>query len=196
MSPRRLTQTRKALPVEQRLVYSQVVEGLLQHGLHGRVTHRLKQRLKQAGLDVDRPLMPAYPVTLWVGCLSIIAEEAYPGVPREQAFRQLAEAHVEGYGRTLIGRAVFGVMRLLGPRRLVQRLPQTLRATDNYTEVDLVERGPTTWEMRMNSTLDAPGYAEALFEAMLRGGGAESPQVTKLDATAQSSTYLITWTER
>ncbi len=189
---------RKPVSLEQRLVYVQVVEGLLQHGLHGQVSPRLKQRLRRVGVDLDRPLLPAYPVHLWMHCLVVIAEETYPDVPREEAFRRLAEAHVAGYARTVIGRAVFGVMRLLGPRRLVQRLPQTLRATDNYTEAELVERGPTTYEMRMNSALDAPGYAEALFEAMLRMGGAESPKVTKTHVApaVPSTTYLITWAER
>jgi len=187
---------RRSVPLEQQLVYSQVVEGLLEHGLHGRVTLRLKARLKQAGLDLDRPLLPAYPVPMWKGCLAIIAEEAWPGLPREQAFRQLAEAHVEGYGRTLMGRAAFGVMRLLGPRRLVMRLPQTLRANDNDTEAELVARGPTTYELWVNSVLDAPGYAEALFEALLRIGGAQAPRVTRTSVTEESSTYLLTRTER
>lgn len=189
---------RKPVSLEQRLVYVQVVEGLLQHGLHGQVSPRLKQRLKQAGIDLDRPLLPAYPVPMWTHCLSVIAEETYPGVPREESFRRLADAHVQGYGRTVIGRAVYGVMRLLGPRRLALRLPQTLRATDNYTEAELIERGPNTYEMRMNSALDAPGYVEALLESMLRVGGAEAPKVTKThaDPAAPSSTYLITWTER
>jgi uncharacterized protein (TIGR02265 family) len=189
---------RKPVPLEQRLVYVQVVEGLLQHGLQGKVSPRLKQRLRQVGVDLDRPLLPAYPVPLWTHCLSVIVEETYPGVPREEAFRRLAETHVQGYGRTVIGRAVYGVMRLLGPRRLVQRLPQTLHATDNYTEAELVERGPTTYEMKMNSALDQPGYVESLFESMLRVGGAESPKVTRIhvDPAAPSSTYQLTWTER
>ncbi len=190
-----MTKTRPPVAPEHRLVYSQVVEGLLEHGLRGRVSPRLKERLKQAGLDLDRPLLPAYPVPLWVMCLGIIAEETYPGVSREQAFRQLAETHVEGFGRTLIGKAAFGVMRLLGPRRLVHRLPQTLRANDNYTEAELIPRGPTTYEMRINSVLEAPGYAEALFEAMLRVGGAESPRATRMEVSANSSTYLLTWKE-
>lgn len=189
---------RKPVPVEQRLVYVQVVEGLLQHGLHGRVTPRLKQRLRQVGIDLDRPLLPAYPVPLWTHCLSVIIEETYPGLPREEAFRRLAETHVQGYGRTVIGRAVYGVMRLLGPRRLVQRLPQTLRATDNYTEVELLERGPTTYEMKMNSVLETPGYVEALFESLLRVGGADSPRVTRIhvDPAVPSSTYQLIWAER
>ncbi|NVJ02023.1 DUF2378 family protein [Myxococcus sp. AM009] len=187
---------RGAVPLEQRLVYVQVVEGLLEHGLRGGVSPRLKHRLRQAGIDLDRPLLPGYPVLLWEKCLDVIVEETFPGLPREDAFRQLAERHVQGYGRTVVGRAVYGVMRLLGPRRLVQRLPQTLRATDNYTEVELTEQGPTTYAMRMNSRLNAPGYAEALFEALLRVGGAESPRVTRLREDEDSTTYQLTWTER
>lgn len=191
---------RKPVPLEQRLVYVQVVEGLLQHGLQGRLSPRLKQRLRQVGVDVDRPLLPAYPVPVWTRCLSVIAEETYPGVPREEAFRKLAEAHAQGYGRTVIGRAVYSIMRLLGPRRLVQRMPQTLRSTDNYTEVELVERGPTTYEMKLNSVAlaELPGYVESLFESLLRVGGAESPKVTRIhvDPEAPSSTYQLTWVER
>jgi len=189
---------RQPVPLEQRLVYVQVVEGLLQHGLQGKVSPQLKQRLRQAGIDLDRPLLPAYPVRLWMHCLSVIVDETYPGLPREEAFRKLAEAHVQGYGRTAVGRAVLGVMRLLGPRRVVQRLPQTLRATDNYTQVELVERGPTFFEMRLNSTQDAPGYTEAIFESLMRVGGAELPKVTKtqVDPAVPSTTYLLTWVER
>lgn len=183
-----------ARPTE-RVVFSSVVEGLLRHGLRGQVSLRLRERLRQAGLDIDRPLLPAYPVSQWQTCLRIIAEESSPGVPLETAFRQLAERHVEGYGHTLFGRAIYRVMRLLGPRRMVLRLPQTLRSTDNYTEAELVEKGPTTYEMRMNSVPDAPGYAESLFEAILRVAGAESPQVMKTQVEAEHTTYLLTWTE-
>lgn len=186
----------KHVPLEHRLVYVQVVEGLIQHGLQGRISPRLKTRLRQVGLDVDRPLLPAYSVLMWQQCLRVIAEETWPGMALEEAFRHLAAAHVEGYGRTLIGRAVYGVMRLLGPRRLVQRMPQTLRGTDNYTQVELVEKGPAAYEMRMNSALDCPGYAESLFEHMLRVGGGESPHVTTLSVEDGHTTYLLTWTER
>lgn len=181
---------------EERVVFAPVVEGLIRHGLQGYVSPRLRERLRLAGLELDRPLLPAYPVPLWTNCLRIIVEETYPGVPQEEGFRRLAARHVEGYGHTLFGRAVYRVMRLLGPRRMVQRLPQTLRGTDNYTEAVLVEVGPAAFEMRMNSVMDAPGYAEALFESMLRVAGAESPQVVQTEVADGHTTYRLTWTER
>jgi uncharacterized protein (TIGR02265 family) len=181
---------------EQRVVFAPVVEGLLRHGLQGNVSPRLRERLRQAGLDLDRPLLPAYAVPLWMNCLRLIVEELYPELPPEEGFRRLATRHVEGYGHTLFGRAVYRVMRLLGPRRMVQRLPQTLRGTDNYTEADLVEVGPREFEMRMNSVVNAPGYVEGLFEAMLRVTGAESPRAEKTRVEAEHTTYRMTWTER
>lgn len=181
---------------KDRVVFSSVVEGLLRHGPRGQVSPRLRERLLRLGLDVDRPLLPAYPVSLWEECLRVIAEEMFPGVPEEDAFRQLAARHVDGYGHTLFGRAVYRVMRLLGPRRFMLRMPQTLRSSDNYTEAELVEKGPRTFEMRLNSFLELPGYSEALFESLLRVSGAESVRAVLTHADAESSTYLITWTER
>ncbi|GMU05101.1 DUF2378 family protein [Corallococcus caeni] len=189
-----MTRRPRSVPPEQRQVYVQVVEGLLQHGLKGQVSPRLRERLRQAGVDLDRPLLPLYPVPLWARCMDIVVEEVYPDVPRAEGYALLARAHVEGYGATLLGRAVMGVMRVLGPRRMVHRLPEVLRGTDNYTEATLTERGPTHFELHLNSSFSAPGYVEALFEGMLAAGGAKAPRVTKVHDDGDSSTYALTWT--
>ncbi len=181
---------------EDRVVLLHVVEGLLRHGVGTRVTPRLRERLKQVGLDLDRPLLPAYRVTQWVHCLQLIVEEVYPGLTREEAFRQLAVDHVEGYGRTPVGRALLRLLRLLGPKRTVSRMVQALRSSDNYTEARLTELGPCSYELWMNSVVDAPGYSEALFVSFLRESGAEEPQATIVRREEESTTYLLTWKER
>jgi uncharacterized protein (TIGR02265 family) len=185
----------RSVPPEQRQVYVQVVEGLLQHGLKGRISPRLRERLRQAGVDLDRPLLPLYPVPLWARCMQIIVEEVYPGMTKVEAFGHLARAHVEGYGATLLGRAVMGVMRVLGPKRMVLRLPEVLRATDNYTEATLKELGPARYEIRFNSSLEAPGYVEGLLEALLTAGGAKAPMATKVHDDGASAAFVLTWTE-
>ncbi|WP_257457561.1 TIGR02265 family protein [Archangium lipolyticum] len=181
---------------EDRMVFVQVVEGLLRHGVGERVTPRMRERLRQAGLDLDRPLLPAYRLDMWKHCLHIIIAEVYPGVPREEAFRQLAARHVEGYGQTLVGRALLRLLRLLGPKRTVHRMVQALRSSDNYTEVQLKELGPSRYEMWMNSVLDAPGYAEELFTSFLRVSGAEEPRVVIVHREEEGTTYLLSWKER
>jgi uncharacterized protein (TIGR02265 family) len=79
---------------------------------------------------------------------------------------------------------------------MVQRLPQTLAGTDNYTEATVEARGPTAYALRMNSVTVWPGYVEGLFEAFLRVAGAESPHAVKTREEDGHTTYLLTWTER
>ena len=179
----------------ERLVYASVVEGLLRHGLHGRLTPHLKERLRQIGVDVDRPLLPAYPVPLWFYCLRAIIEELYPGRDAEAAFRDLGARMTAGYGRTLVGRALYMLARLQGPRRMVLRLPHMLGSGDNYTRAEVVERGPCHFEMRMNSALEAPGYAEGIIEALLQLAGAQAPQVRVVEKGGGSTRYDIRWGE-
>jgi uncharacterized protein (TIGR02265 family) len=179
----------------ERLVYASVVEGLLRHGLEGRPTARLKERLRQIGVDVERPLLPAYPVPLWFYCLRAIIEELYPGRDPEAAFRDLGARMTAGYGSTLVGRALYLLARLLGPRRMVLRLPHMLASGDNYTNAEVVERGPCHYEMRMNSAVEAPGYAEGIIEALLRLSGAQAPRVRVLEKGHGSTLFELQWGE-
>jgi uncharacterized protein (TIGR02265 family) len=120
----------------------------------------------------------------------------YPGLPREEGFRQLAAHHVDGFGRTLVGRAMMRLLRLLGPKRTVQQMVQALRSSDNYTEVRLEELGPGHWEMWMNSVMDAPGYAEALFVSFLRASGAAEPHAALVRREREGTVYRLGWRER
>jgi len=187
--------SRPPVRLEDRLVYSEVIEGLIQHGLGGRVPSRLRERLGDLGLDVDR-LPSTFPVVTWHKCLRVLTEELFPGVPMDEAFRRLARQHVEGYGRTLMGRATLRVMRLLGPRRMVHRLPSVLSATDNYTAGSVEERGPTQFVLSLNSNMQPGAYTESLLEAMLHTCGAAQPQVKRLESREDSATYLLTWSEK
>ena len=86
--------------------------------------------------------------------------------------------------------------RLLGPKRTVQQMVQALRAGDNYTEVRLKELGPGNWEMWMNSVLDAPGYAEALFVNFLKASGAAEPHAAIVRREDGGTVYLLRWKDR
>jgi uncharacterized protein (TIGR02265 family) len=180
--------------LEDRLVYSEAVEGLIKYGLGGHVPSRLRERLGDLGLDVDR-LPSTFPVVAWVKCLSVITEELFPALPRDEAFRRLARQHVDGYSRTLMGRATLRVMRLLGPRRMMQRLVDMLAAMDNYTTGAVVERGPSAFELSLNSDLQPVAYAESVFESILGACGAEQPQAKRLEGREEGATYLLTWRE-
>jgi uncharacterized protein (TIGR02265 family) len=179
----------------ERLTFGSVVEGVLRHGLPGPLGPALKERLRLIGVDVERPLLPAYPVGLWVHCLRAIAEEVYPQLPLEQAFRQLGARTTEGYGHTVIGRAALVLARMLGPRRTMLRIPQLLEATDNWSRCEVLERGPCHFELRHNGDLDICGYLEGVFECLLRQVGARDPQVRELERGDGHTRYELRWGE-
>jgi len=177
------------------MTYGSVVEGLLQHGLGGQLSPELKARLRLIGVDVERPLLPAYPVKLWEHCLWAIIEDVYPGLPAERAFRALGSRMTEGYGHTLLGRAMLVLARMLGPRRTLLRLPQLLAATDNWSRPLLLERAPCHFELRINDDLDLPGYMEGIFEALLRQAGASHPRVQVLEKGSGGTLLELKWGE-
>ena len=146
-------------------------------------------------MDVERPLLPAYPLALWVHCLRAIAEEVYPGLPLEQAFRQLGARTTEGYGHTVMGRAALVLARMLGPRRTVLRVPQLLEGTDNWSRTEVLERGPCHFELRHNGDLGLPGYLEGVFETLLRHVGAKDAQVRVLERGNGHTRYELRWGE-
>ncbi len=177
------------------MTYSSVVEGLLQHGLGGLVSPALRRRLSLIGLDVDRPLLPASPVKLWVHCLWAIIEDVYPGLPPEQAFRALGARTTEGYGKTVMGRAMLVLARMLGPRRVMQRLPQLLASADNWSRPEVLERGPRHFELRLNDDLELPGYVESVVETLLLQVGARNPRARMLERAHGGTLYEIEWDE-
>jgi uncharacterized protein (TIGR02265 family) len=179
----------------ERLTYGSVVEGLVHHGLGGQVSPALKARLRLIGVDVQRPLLPAYPVKVWEHCLWAIIEDVYPGLPPEQAFRALGARMTDGYGRTLVGRAALVLARMLGPRRTVLRLPQLLATTDNWSRPEVLERAPCHFELRLNDDLDLPGYLEGIFETLLRQAGAGAPRVRVLEKGRGSTLFELKWGE-
>ncbi|MGZ3458342.1 MAG: TIGR02265 family protein, partial [Archangium sp.] len=77
---------------DELLVFEQTIEAVFVRALHGRVSPSCKARLRQAGLDLDRKLRPAYPFDAWMTFLRIAAEELYPREPLEQGAFKIGEA--------------------------------------------------------------------------------------------------------
>jgi uncharacterized protein (TIGR02265 family) len=181
----------------ERLVYEHTFEGLFVRGLAGRIPPAVKARLRQAGLDLESRLLPAYPFETWARCVAIVAESLYPREPEAVAYRLLGERMVEGYRDTFTGRLMFRVLQLLSPQRLVARAEQNFRSGNNYTEVRHSDVAPHVVELWVNE----PGPTRYVVQgAMLETLRAARPgdagvRVDVLDFTAESVTFRLSWTE-
>lgn len=180
---------------DELLVFEQTVEALFVRALGPRVTPRLRERLARAGLLVDGPLLAAYPFPAWMSFLRIAAEELYPELPLDAGTRQLGLLYMQGYRETLMGRAVLSLLRVLGPRRALQRATHNFRSGNNYTQTRLSERAPGRYALWVNEVGPYPGFTAGIIHAGLEVAGARGVRVEPEDHDGHACTYAVAWSE-
>src|SRR4051794_26244070 len=107
----------------ERLVFSPSVEALLMRGVGNQMTPGLKAQLRNVGIDLDRPLLPAYPSDTWQTAVGVIAKTLHPHLSMGQAQWKLGESTVYGFEQTVLGKAMVALSKLIGPRRALLRFP-------------------------------------------------------------------------
>jgi uncharacterized protein (TIGR02265 family) len=176
------------------VVYSTCIESLFLRGLRGRLTARCKERLRQAGLDVDGKLEPSYPLEQWKEFLRLVARELYPVHPAEAAYRELGMRFMDGFLETFIGKATMSVLRVLGPHRAVMRLSHNLRAGNNFSQVEVTVHGPMDVEVWLNDVFaDHPAFTEGLLHRGHTASGAQACRVETLAFDGTSATLRVRW---
>lgn len=182
-----------SVPVDQRVVFKHTIEGFFFQALRGKVTERIKQRvLAEAKLDLNR-IEPAVPLTTWNKSFEICAEELFAGEPAEVALERMGRMMTHGYFETFLGRAVAGVLRVIGPARALKRLDRSFRSGNNYSEVKVTELGPTHYRFWCNDT----GLARFVVLGVVSGGGevagAKNIRGTVAHHDAEGCTLELMW---
>ncbi len=181
--------------MQEKLVFDQTLDGLFIRGLESQVTPSLRLHLREVGVDLDRKLLPAYPFETWCSCVRVAARELYADAPEEQAYRALGERMVDGYRSTVMGRALFSVLQLLGPRRVLGRMQQSFRSGNNYTEVRMRELAPTHMELWVNEAGPTRYLVQGAILAGLRGCGVRGGRVEVHSFTPEDVTFHVLWAE-
>ena len=129
------------------------MEGLFVRALKERLTPALIQELRAAGLDVERPLLPAYSRAVVNATIGIVARALYPTVPIEEAWYQIGKQYLFGTKKTTLGSATLALLRVMGPKRALNRLARTFRTTNNYMEVDLRPQADGRFELDLRPAM-------------------------------------------
>jgi uncharacterized protein (TIGR02265 family) len=181
--------------VSEKLVYESVLDGLLNRTVGARMTPELKTRLKSIGVDLDQKLKPAYPPEVFQAAVDACCELLFPGVPMREAQTQLGGQMVDGYGATLFGKALMQMTRLLGPKRTLERLPQSLRGGNNFSEAKLTLKAMRDYEMVMSEGGTFPEFTAGSIAALLKVSGAKNPRVIIERPAPPAVTFKISWSE-
>ncbi|MDX2014926.1 MAG: DUF2378 family protein [Myxococcaceae bacterium] len=174
----------------EHLIFSQTIEGLLR--ALGPLPPEARAHFKTLGLDVDRPLLPAYPLEQFVAVLDAAGALVAPqATPLEQG-RLLGRRFMDGYQNTLIGRAMVAVMRIIGPWRTLERLSHQFRTGNNFSETHLSRLGPTEAKLWCNR-VSRPGWYLGIIGRGLELAGAMDVTVRLIDQDVAGGTFHVQW---
>jgi uncharacterized protein (TIGR02265 family) len=121
-----------------RFWFREAVDSLFSRGLRDRMTPQLKSALKPV-IDLDRPILPAYPAADVESMLGLVGEHLYPSLPVDRRMFVLGRLAFESFRTTLLGRAALQMLRIVGRDRALERLQRGFRSACNYVDI-AVER--------------------------------------------------------
>lgn len=173
------------------VVFSQAVEGLMR-AINSRLDDASRAHLASLGLDPRTRLEPAYPLAVWTNVMRYGASLVAPSSPPPQQMFELGRRFIEGYGETIVGKAMLTALKVLGPRRTLERMSRNFRSGNNYTETRLDAKGPTEFVLWFNEVKE-PEFYRGMLTAGVERSGAKGLEVHTLSHDASGATFSIRW---
>jgi len=92
-----------------------------------------------------------------------------------------------------MGKAIFNLAKLLGPARSLRRITQSFRQGNNFTQVDVVERAPTCFELRFNVVGPYPEHTQGALLGALRISNAADMRVDLTERSGEGAIFVVSW---
>jgi uncharacterized protein (TIGR02265 family) len=178
----------------EKLVFAPPIEALFVRGLGERLLPPVRLRLRDAGLDLQRPLAVSYPLEQWKTFLDIAARALYPHLPVPEAHGWMGVHYLSGFLQTLMGQLVGELAPMLGPERMLERISQELRGGNNFTEVRRVVLSPHHIELWVSDVLcEYPTFVAGFFLRAHQLAGARNVYVDVRSFDGTACTFDVRW---
>lgn len=179
--------TAQALP----RIPASVMEGLFVRGLHA--DGKLAEGLLSLGYDIRKPELN-YPVLTYQRCVNLARQELFHHLSDEAAYRLLGRKLVTGFLETLVGRVVAVAMPMIGPARVVDRLPRYLammgRGEMTVTMTPVSERARRVY---LPDRYNRPEFLAGCLEVGLERANAQQPVVTVEERSPEGYRLFLRW---
>lgn len=179
--------------VGEQVIFGNTASGLFNGRFKDRLSEDARRALRQVGMDLDQPLLSAYALDTWEKSIAIAIRDLWPDLPEADGYRELGRQVVLGIRTTLLGKAVEQLLKIIGPRRALQRMNQNFRTSDNFVESRLTELSPTSVEMWISHTMGRPTYYEGILLQLMEVLEVKSPRVELVSAEGVEATFRISW---
>jgi uncharacterized protein (TIGR02265 family) len=102
---------------DEQLVFGPTIEGLFLRGLKDMLPPPLVTQLKALGLDLTRPILPAYPRRVVNDVIALTAKTLFPDVSMSEAMHRVGKQVSVGAFSTVLGSATLRLVKMVGPTR-------------------------------------------------------------------------------
>ncbi|MDX2012068.1 MAG: DUF2378 family protein [Myxococcaceae bacterium] len=169
-------------PTSDRVVFSGAVEAI------GRlVQERSPGQLSHLGVAFSR-LEPAYPVDVWAALIRKTSALLFPNELAPEAEYLVGRHALLHYAQTLMGGAMFSVLRVIGPARAIHRVGRAFRTSNNYSVAETTALGPTAYVVTMNE-VHTPFLYRGTIESTLTEIGASQCRVRVVSMGEATTEY-------
>ena len=180
----------------ERVEFEQVADGLLKGAMEALSDPPLMEKLRVAGLDLNRKLAPAFPAKDFFRWLVIAARHKYPKLSEVEACREVGRLAVNrGMKSTLLGSAALKAMQMLGVRRSLKRIGSSFKHGNNYIEARVTELGPTSMDVQLGPLMGPPSYYEGVLEEGSKLLGGKEVLVRCVRTEGEHIAWRIDWKE-
>lgn len=172
------------------IVFEHTMQGLLDV-IGPQLTDAVRDRLREVGVDPGA-LLPAYGTAIYRRALEVVRQSLFADLPPDEGNFAIGRAFFQRYERTLMGRAVLVAIRVLGARRMLDRMSRNFRTANNYTETRVTELGPCDCEVWFNRIIEPHYYRGLLTEALSRAGS-DQYEVLLQSHDAGGAVFRLRW---
>lgn len=158
------------------------------------LTPSLIAKLQAIGLDPTKKTLPAYPAQTSRDAVLLCAKALNPHLSKDDALFALGRRFVERYGESIMGSALAAAARMLGPKRMLNRVAVQFGNANNYIKVTMTHVSPGVSELWASEIQHGPWFS-GIITAMVENSGAKDVKVTVERNDASGAVFRILWRE-
>ncbi|MFL5322022.1 MAG: DUF2378 family protein [Myxococcaceae bacterium] len=122
--------------------------------------------LKSAGFD-PTAIQAQYPISTWWKCVDIAAKHHCAGMGRDEADRALGAIFANGFLNTLPGSATAGGLAVMGPERMVERVPYLCQLVRTDLDVHVEKSGASEALVHVVDAYPRPHFMSGCIQLAL-----------------------------
>jgi uncharacterized protein (TIGR02265 family) len=183
--------------VADRYIYQVAVEAFFVRAVKGRLDAVARARLRDAGIDLDAPLLSVYPAEVFHRAVALAGEAVYPGIPPDEAHYRAGRDHIDAFIESYPGKMMAALARQIDTRMILDYTATFIRLGNNFTETRARPIAPGRAELWMNDVGEVPGWYRGILQRGFEVANVKAVAVaTKADSPPPSATFEVTWAAR